>query len=190
MQKLPATHLTRALRWVFSIAAIGVAIIAYQNPVLPQPQHLSATFIELGNMVWLCYGALSILCAMLLLPSMPLVIAASSSFAAQPLSAWLLAMFGVLCSSLSIYYFSDRLGFAERMQQQPKLEATRALIQRFGAPVLAVWSFTPFLPTDLACYVAAAARMPFWRYLIATCIGEGVLCASIVAGAHWLVAYY
>ena len=44
----------------------------------------------------------------------------------------------------------------------------------------------PLLPSDLGCYLAAAAKMPLRRYLPAVLIGESVLCAGAIWGLQSL----
>gem|GEM_PF-3315298 len=170
----------QAAAWLIAVAA--AAVLTQRFPGLLQPQNLSLHLADAGIWLWLFYGLLSIACAITLVPSMPLVFAVAWTHASNPLQGLLIAIFGVLCSSLAIYFLAPRIGLTRAFAAHPALAAAELRIQRHGAPLLALWSFMPFLPTDLGCYVAASARLPIARYLAATLFGEGLLCAMIVFG--------
>jgi len=170
----------QASAWLIAVAA--AALLTQRFPSLLQPQNLSVHLADAGIWLWLFYGLLSIACALTLVPSMPLVFAIAWTHASNPLQGLMIAIFGVLCSSLAIYFLAPRIGLTGAFAAHPALAATKLRIQRHGAPLLALWSFMPFLPTDLGCYVAASARLPIARYLAATLFGEGVLCGVIVFG--------
>lgn len=127
------------------------------------------------------YVALNVLCAFSLLPSMPLVLALCALLPEQPAKAWMIALCGVLASSLAIRYFAGCFGLTRLLDANAQGGPLRDRFARHGAWALGVGAAMPFFPTDLGCYVASAARMPLARYLAAVLIGEGLLCAAIIA---------
>jgi uncharacterized membrane protein YdjX (TVP38/TMEM64 family) len=129
------------------------------------------------------YVALNVLCAFFLLPSMPLVLALCALLPDQPATAWMIALCGVLASSLAIRYFAGCFGLARLLDAHAHGERLRDRFARHGAWALGVGAAMPFFPTDLGCYVASAARMPLPRYLVAVLIGEGLLCATVITVA-------
>jgi uncharacterized membrane protein YdjX (TVP38/TMEM64 family) len=134
-----------------------------------------------GPWVWPIYVTLNVLCAFLLLPSMPLVLALCALLPEQPAKAWMIALSGVLASSLAIRYFAGCFGLARLLDANAHSGRLRERFARYGAWALGVGAAMPFFPTDLGCYVASAARMPLPRYLVAVLIGEGLLCAAVIA---------
>jgi uncharacterized membrane protein YdjX (TVP38/TMEM64 family) len=133
-----------------------------------------------GPWIWPLYVALNLLCAFLLLPSMPLVLALCALLPGQPAQAWLIALSGVLASSLAIRWFAARLGLARVLDAHARTAKLRERFARHGAWALGVGAALPFFPTDVGCYVASAARMPLPRYVTAVLIGEGLLCAVVI----------
>ena len=145
------------LIWMGLVLSIMVKIVL--DPTLLEVKNIAALLPDSMIGIVCVYAGLSVLCALTLVPSMPLVFAAALSFPHAPLNAMMLACVGVLCSSVSIYWFTARLGLSTSFQARPKFQALRAPLERYGAPLLALWALCPFTPTDIGCYVAASAGM-------------------------------
>lgn len=120
--------------------------------------------------------------ALLMIPTLPLVAALAWLLPDQPLLALGIAMAGVLGSALAIHCGAAWLGLTRLAESSTQLHTAREWIARHGSPALALWCLTPFLPSDVGCYVAASARMPLGRFLAAVLAGELLLCASVVYG--------
>lgn len=163
------------------------ALAVWLVPELVDPQQWRATLRPLGSALWIVLLMLQCLCAVLMLPSLPLVIASTLLFPEQPGRVLMLAVTGVLLSALMIYANAGFLGLREQNLKHPLLRRARFWVRRHGSPALCLWCMAPFLPTDLACYIAAGAKMPFKRYLPAVLIGESVLCASVIYSVVGLV---
>ena len=102
-----------------------------------------------------------------------------------PTNQWLvfwISLAGVLIGSSVVYFFSDRLGFAELIEKKHArgLQRVRERMERHGVLIVIAWSFFPFVPTDLVCYLAGVIRMNFLRFIVAVAIGEAVLIAVYV----------
>jgi len=164
--------------WLLLVATGAVAVSL--TPDLLDPQQWQHALRPLGPMLWVVLLVLQCLCAVLMLPSLPLVIASTLLFPEHPECVLLLAVVGVLLSALMIYANAGYLGLRQQNPQRPVLRRARYWIRRHGSPALCLWCMAPFLPTDVACYIAAGAKMPLKRYLPAILIGESVLCASVI----------
>ena len=167
---------------VLAAALLGWICPGWQDPALWQ-----SLFDSPGPAVWIALLALQCGCAVLMVPSLPLVVASTLLFPDQPLRVLLLALIGVLLSALMIRANARYVGLGRQRLRYRLLRRARAWIRRHGSPALCLWCMAPFLPTDLGCYVAAAARMPLSRYLPAVLLGEAVLCASVVYGVAGLL---
>jgi uncharacterized membrane protein YdjX (TVP38/TMEM64 family) len=57
----------------------------------------------------------------------------------------------------------------------------RALLARRELPIVITWSFFPFAPTDLVCYVCGTLKIDVRKCLFGVTLGEGAICAVYVA---------
>jgi uncharacterized membrane protein YdjX (TVP38/TMEM64 family) len=89
---------------------------------------------------------------------------------------------GVLFSSLSIYYFSDYLNFDVYFEKRYKnqIERLKNFLSKNEFPIVAAWSFMPFLPTDLICYVCGTLEVDIKKFLLGVMVGEGISCALYI----------
>ncbi len=153
--------------------------VYFFNPDLLKSQFLSlsGTSLVLGYVIYLLAGCLRgftlipityfILAGIVLLPPVPL---------------YILTLIGVLVSSASIYYFSEYLNFDKYFEANHKKEIDRikGFLAKNELPIVIVWSFMPFLPTDLICYVCGTLEVDIKKFLIGVLIGEGVSCAIYI----------
>lgn len=131
----------------------------------------------LGYLVYLLAGALRgftlipityfILVGIVLLPPWPL---------------YILTMIGVLISSACVYYFSEYLDFDTYFEARyPKhIKKIKEILTKNELPIVTVWSFMPFLPTDLICYVCGTLEVDIRKFLLGVFMGEGVSCAIYI----------
>lgn len=170
---------------VWLLLVLLCAVVMALLPFLRDPLWWATTLGNAGPWPWLILLLLQCGFALLMVPSLPLVLATALLFPDQPLQVLALALCGVLVSALLIRANATRVGL-HRLQGGRRLRQARAWIRRRGSAALCLWCMAPFLPSDLGCYVAAAARMPLSRYLPAVLLGESVLCGAVVWGvAGW-----
>jgi uncharacterized membrane protein YdjX (TVP38/TMEM64 family) len=103
-------------------------------------------------------------------------------FFLPPLPLYLLTMIGVLVSSACVYYFSEYLNFDEYFETNHKkqVERVKDVLSRHELPIVIGWSFMPFLPTDVMCYVCGALEIDVKKFLLGVFIGEGIACAIYI----------
>jgi uncharacterized membrane protein YdjX (TVP38/TMEM64 family) len=138
------------------------------------------------------YGAYILLGAVrgfTLVPSTTLVLAALPFMPPGPLLVCTLA--GIMISSTSIYYFSAALRINERVARKhpEKIARITDLVNRYELPIIIGWSFFPFAPTDLICYVCGVLRVRFWKFLLGVTLGEGAICAIYIYGGDQLLRW-
>lgn len=172
---------------IWLLLVVAAAVLGWQFPEWLQPAHWRMWSDTSGPSLWLLLLALQCACAVLMVPSLPLVLASTLLYPDQPEYVLLLAMIGVLLSALLIRFNARFLGLHGLALRRRLLRRARIWIRRHGSLALCLWCMAPFLPTDLGCYIAAAARMPLSRYLPAILIGESVLCATVIYGVAGLV---
>ena len=88
-------------------------------------------------------------------------------------------MLGVMFSAITLYYFSDLLGFSEYFKKNKSAEEIKNWEVRLRSPkstlIILGWSFFPFVPTDLICYISGIIKLPIKNMLIGVFFGELIL---------------
>jgi uncharacterized membrane protein YdjX (TVP38/TMEM64 family) len=99
-----------------------------------------------------------------------------------PLPLYIITMIGVAVSSASVYYFSEYLKFDEYFEKRyPKqIHSLKNFLTKNELPIVIGWSFAPFLPTDLICYVCGAMEIDIKKFLFGVMVGEGISCAIYI----------
>lgn len=169
-------------RWVW-LAMIAAALVWWVcNPSAVAPENIHAELKRYESWALLIYFFVSTLRGCFLIPSTPFVLAGVLLFPENQWLVFAISLIGVLVGSSIIYFFSDRLGFAEVIVRKHAagLEKVRARMETHGILIVILWSFFPLVPTDLACYLAGVIRMRFAKFLLAVAIGEAALIGGYV----------
>ncbi len=126
------------------------------------------------------YFVASCLRGFTLIPVTYFILAGIVFFPPWPL--YVLTMVGVMFSSASVYYFSKFMHFDEYFEAKHKkqIQQIKSFIVKNELPVVIVWSFTPFLATDLICYVCGALEINVKKFLFGVVVGEGISCAIYI----------
>jgi uncharacterized membrane protein YdjX (TVP38/TMEM64 family) len=171
---------------IWFVVVVGAIYLYLFQRNLIQAQLQRAFFYSLvvGGFIYLLAGCLR---GFTLIPSTYLVFIGIPFFPPTPL--FLLTITGILISSASIYLFSKSLHLDEYFEREHKhrVVKVRSILQKNELPVIIGWSFFPFAPTDLICYVCGVLQVDFWKFLFGILIGEGAICATyIFFGNHVL----
>lgn len=99
-----------------------------------------------------------------------------------PIPLYIITIIGVLVSSLCVYYFSEYLNFDEYFEKNhsKQIEKLKSVISNNELAIVTTWSFMPFLPTDLMCYVCGTLEVDVKKFLVGILIGEGITCAIYI----------
>ena len=95
---------------------------------------------------------------------------------------YIMTMIGVLISSACVYYFSEYLNFDEyfEMKHPKQIAELKNFLAKNELPIVIGWSFMPFLPTDLICYVCGSLEIDIRKFLLGVFVGEGISCAIYI----------
>jgi len=115
-----------------------------------------------------------------LIPSTSLVVIGLLFF--EPVPLFIVVLAGIVVSSVSVYYFAEflRLDAYLETKHRPQMDRLRAWLGRYELPVIIAWSATPFLPTDLICYVCGTLRVDIKKFILGVFIGEAIICAAYI----------
>jgi uncharacterized membrane protein YdjX (TVP38/TMEM64 family) len=172
------SHRTVLLTLWLAVLAGTLYISAFHRDALQR------LFLELSasppSWAYAAYLAAGCLRGFTLVPATYLVLA--GMLVLPPVSLFVLTIAGIIVSSTAVYYFAGAMQldrFFER-RYSPQVSRLRALMTRRELPIVVAWSFFPFAPTDLVCYVCGALNVNLWKCLVGVTIGEGAICAVYI----------
>lgn len=165
------------LLWLAFVAVALYLALFHRDLFVTRLQAATTQSIVAGAALYLLLGCLR---GFTLIPATSLVLVGILFFPPWPL--FVLTLAGILVSSASIYYFSGALHLEELFKERhaKHIDRLRGLLNRYGLPVIVAWSFFPFAPTDLICYLAGVLRIRFWIFLVGVAIGEGAICGLYI----------
>jgi uncharacterized membrane protein YdjX (TVP38/TMEM64 family) len=156
--------------WIAAIALGAYFYIARTDVVRDEFLILSSTSKALAGTVYFALGSLR---GFTLIPVTYLI--PFGLLFLSPVVHFLLTIGGILVSSASIYYLSERLRLAQYFEKRhaDQVERTRRLLRRRELPIVIALSFFPFAPTDLICYVCGSLGVDIRKMLAGILVGEG-----------------
>ncbi|WP_157811749.1 TVP38/TMEM64 family protein [Tenacibaculum sp. SZ-18] len=175
----------------------GVLLIYLFYRYVKNPELFSVTYIKdfissYKGQIMTVYIILSSVRGFFLIPSTPFVITGVLLFPDKLFLVLLISMFGIMLSATSLYYFADILGFSEHLEKKypNKVKKWESKLQSSKATFLVLgWSFFPFVPTDIICYVAGIIKMPFKYMFTGVFLGELILVSLYVYSGSFLNLY-
>lgn len=165
------------LLWLAFVAAALYLAFFHREFVAARLQAATTQSIIAGGVLYLVLGCIR---GFTLIPATSLVLVGIVFFPPWPLFALTLA--GIIASSASIYYFAGALHLEELLKERhaKHIDRLRDMLNRYGLPVIVLWSFFPLAPTDLICYLSGVLRIRVWICLLGVAIGEGAICALYI----------
>ncbi|MEK9158138.1 MAG: VTT domain-containing protein [Patescibacteria group bacterium] len=104
--------------------------------------------------------------------------------------AYILTMIGVMVSSMYIYNLAEYLNVDEyfKNKHSKAINKLTNVLKKNELPIVIGWSFFPFTPTDVMCYVCGTLEINIKKFLLGIFIGESISCAIyIFAGKDLLL---
>ncbi len=163
-------HLILVL-WV-SLFVVSLYIYFFENSIIESGfTSLAGTSLLL---LYLVYFVISCLRGFTLIPVTYFIVIGIVLF--PPLPLYIMTMFGMIVSSLCIYYFSEYMNFDQYFEEKyPKYIAKiKSFLSKYQLPVVIFWSFAPFLPTDLISYVCGSMKINVRKFILGVLIGKGI----------------
>ncbi len=131
------------LRYIWIATIIVFLVIYLYNPSLFSKESLASYIARHQNYGVLIYLVMHLLRGFVLLPSTPLIFAGVLLFPSNLFMVLIVSLVGIVCSSLLIYFFSDRLGFSKIFAKSPqKIKVIKEkLTSKYGFFILLVGLF-------------------------------------------------
>ncbi|MGM0631637.1 MAG: TVP38/TMEM64 family protein [Pseudomonadota bacterium] len=179
-EKLETSNLFGLYLWL-GLVTVCLSLYVFR-PDLFEPTRIRQYFADNLALGLLGYFTISTLRGFTLIPSTPFVLAGVLVFPPWPL--FLVNQLAVYTSSAIVYgmarYFRFDHFFHSRYPRQ--IESLTGLLRGRQLPVISLWGFFPFVPTDMIVYVCSVLRIRLWKTLLGVSIGEGVICAIYIFG--------
>lgn len=168
-----------------------IAFIAY-NFIYPETfsrENIATHIQAYGNYGLAIFFFCHLIRGFVMLPSTALIFAGVFLFPNDLFLVLLLSVIGIVISSMIVYYFSDKLGFAKIFDKNTKTTnlVKEKLSGKYGPLFIMFWAFFPFVPTDLICYTAGAMKINPIVFAISLFIGELILCSVYVYGSAYFI---
>lgn len=128
-----------------------------------------------GDWAWWGFVVVALIRGFFLVPSTPVVLAGAVLFPDVPVFVFGVTMAGIILSATVIYRLPGLGGYDELMERKHPDQIKRLrghLVKPYAFWFVAGWSFFPFVPTDVICYVAGLVRMSYRRMMFAMMLGE------------------
>ena len=128
------------------------------------------------------YFLISTLRGLTLIPSTPFVFAGILVF--PPIPLFLVNQAAVYTSSALLYYTTKAMNFDKFffIHYPAQTERLILLLRKRELPVISIWGFAPFIPSDMIVCICSVLRISVWKTLLGVSIGEGVICAIYIFG--------
>lgn len=151
-----------------------------------QLARVTGVSVYLGYAILLVVGSLR---GFTLIPSTYLIIAGLLFF--EPVPLFILIMAGIIVSSLSVYYFSEFLHldlFFEKHHHE-RVAQIKSALEKNELPIIIFWAVSPFLPTDIICYVCGTLRVNVKKFILGIFIGESTIVGTYIFFGEYLLKY-
>tara|TARA_R110001592_G_C13035023_1_gene738762 strand:+ start:497 stop:1087 length:591 start_codon:yes stop_codon:yes gene_type:complete len=167
------------------VACLGLYTL---QPELFEPANIRTFFSDNLYSGLTVYLVICTLRGLTLIPSTPFVLAGILVF--PPLPLFLVNQVAVYSSSAVLYYTTrsmrfDNFFFTHYPQQ---VERLITLLRKRELPVISLWGFAPFIPTDMIVCICSVLRINVWKTLMGVSLGEGIICAIYIFGGSATLA--
>lgn len=152
------------------------------QPELFEPANIRTFFSDNLYNGLLVYFIISTLRGFTLIPSTPFVLAGILVF--PPLPLFLVNLAAVYSSSAVLYYMTKSMRFDNFFftHYPEQVERLINLLRKRELPVISLWGFAPFIPTDMIVCICSVLRISIWKTLMGVSLGEGIICAIYIFG--------
>lgn len=158
------------------------------QPELFEPTNIRTFFSDNLYSGLAVYLVISTIRGVTLIPSTPFVLAGILVF--PPLPLFLVNQVAVYSSSALLYYMTKSMGFDNFFFKHypEQVERLITLLRKRELPVISLWGFAPFIPTDMIVCICSVLRISIWKTLMGVSLGEGIICAIYIFGGSATLA--
>jgi uncharacterized membrane protein YdjX (TVP38/TMEM64 family) len=176
-----------AALWIVLVTAALYAFLFHRNGLQGAIETASSASIAGAAAIYFVFGCIR---GFTLIPATALILVAVPFF--RPGLLFALTVAGILVSSASVYWFAEALHLDELMtrRHQKAMREIETALRKYELPVIIGWSFFPFVPTDLICYVSGVMGVSARKVLVGVGLGEGAICAIYIFLGDQALRYF
>ena len=158
------------------------------EPQLFEPANIRSFFSDNLYSGLAVYLLICTLRGLTLIPSTPFVLAGILVF--PPLPLFLVNQLAVYSSSALHYFMTKSMRFDNFFftHYPEQVERLITLLRKRELPVISLWGFAPFIPTDMIVCICSVLRISIWKTLMGVSLGEGIICAIYIFGGSATLA--
>jgi uncharacterized membrane protein YdjX (TVP38/TMEM64 family) len=125
-----------------------------------------------------------------LIPTTPFAIAGLLFF--SPLETFIYNLIAIIGAMTIIYYFSQYVGLDKLLEKKyPKqIIKLKKTLKNKMIFIIVLWSFMPFVATDLIIYVASSLDIQYRKCFFGVLIGEGILNFLYIFASHSIIGFF
>lgn len=166
--------------WLVMLGAIWGYYL--YNPSYFQAENIANVLSEYEGHLLVVYTLVGVLRGLTLLPNLTLIVAGTLLFPDNYVLLLLSSVFGITVSSLTIYYFSEFLGFDKLFNSKypKKIEYIQEKMNKYGVAILLLWSFLPIVPSDLISYVSGTIKFNLTKFIAGIFVGHAIIYVVVI----------
>ena len=176
------------LIWIIFILCWIIFYLIF--PYLFTAKNIVLNLKKFNKTIIIVYFIICLLRGFTLVPSTPFVIAGVMILPQNLFCVLFISISSIAFSSTLIYYFSNYLGFDVFLNSKYPKQVQNLKIQlnkKRGMYFVFVWSFLPFFPTDLICYIGGILKIKFSKFILSLLLGEFIICLILIFFSEYLV---
>ncbi len=165
----------RIVNYLWVLAAVVVFVLWLQDPGLFSQESMAARIESWGPWVFGAFIGVSLVRGLFLVPSTPVILTGGMLFPESLPTVFVISMVGIVMSATVIYLLPGVGGYDDLLERKYPEKIARVktlLVKPHAFWVVVGWSFFPFVPTDVICYVAGLVGMSYRRMIFALLLGE------------------
>ena len=173
--------------WIFFILIISVLFILKKD--LFNINFLNLFIKNYRFLAILLYIILLTIIGVTLIPTTPFAIAGLLFF--SPLETFIYNLIAIVGAMTIIYYFSQYVGLDKLLERKyPKqIIKLKKILKNKMIFIIVLWSFMPFVATDLIIYVASSLDIKYRKCFFGVLIGEGLLNFLYIFASHSIIGF-
>lgn len=165
----------RIVNYLWMLAAVIVFALWLQDPDLFTQESMAVRIESWGPWAFGAFIGVSLVRGLFLVPSTPVILTGGMLFPGSLPIVFVISMVGIVLSATVIYLLPGVGGYNDLLERRYPEKIARVktlLVKPHAFWVVVGWSFFPFVPTDVICYVAGLMGMSYRRMIFALLLGE------------------
>ncbi len=158
---------------VWGTLILGTIMLFVIRPDLLNGANLKEYISDNSSELKIYYATICTLRCLTLIPATPFIVAGVLLFPDDLNFVFLVVMTTILLAATIHFKLSRVLGFDDYLNRKfaSRMDQLTSGMQKRGFLYILLWTMAPFLPSDLAYYLAGISGMKYWTFISAVLLG-------------------